>query len=181
MNNNFITIDFETSTSFRHSICQVACVTVIDGQIENKFESLVRPEGNIYNGRNIAIHGIHPYHTQNAKSYPEVFNNLILPELEKVKKLVDFNVPFIIAHNAGFDRSVFNKALEHYKLNEIGIVEFGSASLWDCTHQLYKRKGFEITKLNVLCEHFNIPLVHHNALSDSIACAKLYLKHLQEI
>lgn len=181
LNPNFVAIDFETSTSYRHSVCQVACVTVIDGKIVNKFSSLVRPLDNEYNGRNIAIHGIHPYHTKDAKSFPEVFNSLILPEIRKVQALVNFTDKYLVAHNAGFDRSVMSKALEFYKLNEIGIVEILSPSVWSCTHLLYRGKGFETTKLNILCEHFKIPLQHHDALSDAYACTYLYLKHLKDL
>lgn len=179
--NNFVAIDYETATSFRHSICQVAIVTVIDGKIVNKFQSFVKPHNNEYNGRNIAIHGIHPYHTKNSPTYDLIFKNHILPEIEKVRNLNEFTDPYMVAHNAGFDRSVFNKALEFYKLNEIGIIEHGSATRWQCTHQLYRNKGFESTKLNILCNHFNIPLIHHNALSDTLACTYLYLKHLKEL
>lgn len=178
---NFVAIDYETSTSYRHSICQVAIVTVIGGKIVNKFSTNVRPPNNEYNQRNIAIHGIHPYHTKDSPSYDTVFLKHILPEIEKVRKLNDFNVPYMVAHNAGFDRSVFNKSLEYFKLNEIGVIEHGSASVWACTHQLYVKKGFESTKLNILCKHFSIPLQHHNALSDTLACTYLYLRHLIEL
>ena len=178
---NFVTIDFETATSFRHSICQVAIVTVIDGKMVNKFESLVRPLNNEYYGRNIAIHCIHPYHTKDAPDFPTVFKNNLLPEIQKVQGLNKYNEPYMVAHNSGFDRSVMGKALEQYRLNEIGIIEICSPSVWACTHQIYRQKGFESTKLNVLCQHYNIPLQHHNAASDTLACTFLYLKHLAEM
>lgn len=179
--NNFVSIDYETATPFRHSICQVAIVTVINGKIVNKFQSLVKPENNKYSGRNISIHGINPKQTINAPDYRTVFNDYLLPEFEKVSKLNDTGEPYIVAHNAGFDRSVFNKALEYYRLNEIGIIEHGLKATWNCTHQLYKGKGFEKTKLNILCDHFGIPLRHHDASSDTLACTVLYLKHLKDI
>ncbi len=31
-----------------------------------------------------------------------------------------------------------------------------------------------------MCQENNIPLNHHDALSDAKACAELYLKHMEE-
>jgi len=42
-----------------------------------------------------------------------------------------------------------------------------------CTYKLLKKR------LNVLCEEFDIPLDHHDALSDARACAELYLRALR--
>ena len=42
-----------------------------------------------------------------------------------------------------------------------------------CTYQIYK------ASLANLCKEYNIDLNHHNALSDAMACAKLYQLHLE--
>ena len=34
-----------------------------------------------------------------------------------------------------------------------------------------------IEKLNILCAKYKIPLNHHDALSDALACAKLFMLH----
>ena len=39
----------------------------------------------------------------------------------------------------------------------------------------YKAKGFKPARLSDCCRVMNIPLNHHEALSDARACAKLYL------
>lgn len=44
---------------------------------------------------------------------------------------------------------------------------------------MYRAKGFSSAKLNICCQTMNIPLNHHEALSDARACANLYLLGLQ--
>ena len=38
MTNTFTAIDFETAQGYRHSICQVGLVRVVDGQVAETFE-----------------------------------------------------------------------------------------------------------------------------------------------
>jgi DNA polymerase-3 subunit epsilon len=42
-----------------------------------------------------------------------------------------------------------------------------------CTCNIFSRQA-----LNTLCDEFEIPLNHHEALSDARACAQLFLIHL---
>jgi DNA polymerase-3 subunit epsilon len=42
--------------------------------------------------------------------------------------------------------------------------------------RIYKAKGYAPYRLNSCCERLGIPLTHHEALSDAIGCAKLYLR-----
>ena len=57
----------------------------------------------------------------------------------------------------------------------IAYSELNIATKWECTLKIYRDKGFKPCGLDILCEHFNIDLEHHEALSDARACAKLYL------
>ena len=41
---NFAAIDFETANNERTSVCSVGVVTVKDGEIVDKFYSLIHPE-----------------------------------------------------------------------------------------------------------------------------------------
>jgi len=45
----------------------------------------------------------------------------------------------------------------------------------DCTYRIYRRN------LASLCAEYDIPLEHHNALSDAMACAELYRRHLESL
>ena len=164
-NKNFLTVDFETASTRRNSACQVAVTIVNDGKIIETIDSLIKPPGNEYNRFNISIHKITPEKTRNSPTFDEWHNDIFIP------KLKDINFSYMIAHNVGFDRSVYNNSLTsgHFDFN------------WFCTHQAFKKLGYEKTKLNILCDKFDIPLEHHNAKSDANATAHLYLEYLKII
>ena len=155
MSYTFTAIDFETAQGKRWSICQVGLVRVENGQITKQLDKLICPPDNFYHPMNTGIHGISAHHTRNAP----IFANL-WPELQ----------PFIqnqtvVAHNGAFDFSCLRQTLDFYQLVH---PEYQQA----CTYKLYK-KG-----LSELCREHKIKLNHHDALSDALACAELYLRYL---
>jgi DNA polymerase-3 subunit epsilon len=161
---NFTAIDFETATGKRSSACAVGIVTIRDGVISDTFYSLIRPPGNAYFGMNIAIHGINPEDTIEAPTFEDLY-----PEIK-----VRLQGSILVAHNEVFDRSVLRRTMEYYALD---YVDLRLAERWECTMRIYKAKGFVPYKLNACCDRLGIPLQHHEALSDAIGCAHLYLHH----
>jgi DNA polymerase-3 subunit epsilon len=79
----------------------------------------------------------------------------------------------IVAHNESFDRSVLRQCIAHYGLSSQGLFLHKN---WDCTVKISRSLGYAPNKLSDCCARFNIPLQHHEALSDARACAKLYLQ-----
>lgn len=159
---NFTAIDFETATGKRSSACAVGIVTVVNGEITEEYYTLIQPPNNEYFGMNIGVHGIRPADTANSPTFDEIY-----PEIEKRMR-----GQVIVAHNEVFDRSVLKRTMEHYDLD---YPELGLPERWECTMKIYKAKGFVPYKLNACCDRLGIPLQHHEALSDAIGCAKLYL------
>ena len=157
---NFTAIDFETATGYHP--CSVGIVTVENGIIIDKFVTLIKPPKNEYNPFTIRVHGIYPKDTINSKSFLQVY-----PEIEKrLKNRV------VVAHNESFDRNVLAKSMLFYNLD---YSDLNIASRWECTVKIYKAKGLKPTKLSDCCHEMKIQLNHHEALSDAIACAKLYM------
>lgn len=158
-NLNFTAIDFETAIGPRYSICQVGLVVVENGIITNTYNQLIQPPNNEYSFWNIRVHGIYPEHTENAPLFPDIWNEL--------EPLVQNQL--LIAHNAPFDRSCLIKTLEYYHL-PVPVFQF------ECTYKATKMK------LNDACNAYNVVLQkHHDALSDALACAGLYMKIQQGI
>ncbi len=154
MERNFVALDVETAVGKRCSICQIGIVIVEDGKVVDKISRLVQPPNNEYAYYNMQVHGIRPDDTKNSPLFPEVWAELY-PKMEGKK---------LVAHNASFDKSCLNKALEYYNLD---IPKFD----FDCT---YKLTGL---KLALATEEYGVELVnHHDALADAMACAELYLK-----
>ena len=159
---NFVAIDFETATNFRSSACAVGIVTVEQSRVVEKFYSLIEPPENIYYQRNIAVHNITPQMTENAPSFLEVY-----PEIKKrLKNRV------VVAHNESFDRSVLKKSMEYFVLD---YSELNLAEKWECTLRICRRLKIQPANLKACANKYNIQLNHHEALSDALACAKLYL------
>lgn len=155
MKDNFTAIDFETAHGKRWSICQVGLVRVENGIIKETINRLVCPPDNIYFYRNIEVHGITPERTRTAPDFSYVWR--------EIAHLI--NGQTVVAHNGAFDFSCLAQTLDYY---QIAQPEYEK----QCTYKIYKQK------LASLCQEYRIPLNHHDALSDALACAELYKRHL---
>lgn len=170
MNNkiNFIAIDFETATSRRASICETGICVVRDGEVVENRSWLVQPEDNRYQYWNMRVHGITPEDTENAPSFPEVWE-----EIERLY-LDEFNI--LVAHNVSFDRSCLEYSARLYNLH---LPELQ----WRCSLQTARRiYDFTCNSLAYLCHQLRIPEgIHHRAGDDAEMCARLYLKELEDM
>ncbi len=157
---NFVAIDFETATGYNP--CSVGIVTVENGIIVDEFVTLIKPPRNEYNPYTIAVHGIYPRDTVNAKTFAQVFH--------EIQRRLQNRI--VVAHNESFDRNVLAKSMA---LCGLDYESLNIGFRWECTVKIYKAKGLKPTKLSDCCREMKIELNHHEALSDARACAKLYL------
>jgi DNA polymerase III subunit epsilon len=159
----FVAIDFETATSSRDSACSVALVRVEGGKVVASKATLIRPPPD-KRWEFQHVHGIAREDVENERPFFRVWPELA-PMLE--------GAAFLVAHNASFDRSVLRAccALDHLRM---------PALPWVCTVAMAKAAwGHASNKLNLVCERLGIPLRHHEALSDALACAQVYLRALE--
>ena len=102
---------------------------------------------------------------QNAPTFPELWT--------RIEPL--FSSGLLVAHNAVFDMGVLKKCLRDYGIDWRPYVRY------ICTVQMGRRLLPGIShKLNDMCEHYGICLNHHQADSDSRACAEILLHYLDE-
>lgn len=151
---SFTAIDFETAHGARNTICQVGLVRVENGEITHKLDILVQPPGNNYFWRNTQIHGIRPDHTVNSPTFNRVWN--------QIERFIGNQ--HVVAHNMAFDNSCLQQTLSYYGLRPPRFQRH-------CTYQIYG------SGLEACCVKYNIQLNHHNALSDALACAALFMRH----
>lgn len=163
MNNSFVAIDFETATFARNSACAVGIVTVENGIITERYYTLIKPPNNEYFDKCIQVHDIRPADTRNSLTFKEVFPEI----LSRLKGKI------VVAHNEVFDRSVLRACVN--ELNEI-LIPLDLDSYWECTLKIYRKKGYKPCRLSDCCNALGIELNHHQALSDAVACAELYLR-----
>ncbi len=162
----YAAIDFETATHQMYSACAVGIVTIEDGIIVDEYSTLIQPPGNYYAYHNTRIHGIDASHTKDIGTFEDHYEEIHKRLFNKV----------IVAHNESFDRNVLKYAISHYGLSSKGLRLHRN---WECTVKIYRSLGFHPNKLSDCCARLNIPLQHHEALSDARACALLYLNYLQ--
>jgi len=154
----FVAIDFETADHGKDSACAVALVRVEGSRIVHKTVRLIRPPR-----RDIVfsyIHGLTWNQLRNQPTFAEVW-----PEISPVLE----GAEFLAAHNSGFDKAVLVACCQAAGL-PVPPLPFR------CTVQL-ARKTWNLfpTKLNHVCAHLGIPLVHHEAGSDAEACARIVM------
>ena len=123
---------------------------------------------NDFDGRNIIIHGITAEDVKNAPTMAEVW--------PKIKKLYQPGM-LVAAHNARFDCRVMEKSLARYNI---------PAPHYFAIDTLATSKAFEPYlpnhKLDTVSEALNINLWHHhNALSDSEACAGILIEENKRV
>ncbi|MEI7594588.1 MAG: 3'-5' exonuclease [Bacteroidota bacterium] len=155
--NTFTALDFETVQGKRWSICQVGIVRVENGVIVETVNKLVCPPNNFYFYKNTEIHGIDSSHTYNSPTFPKVW--------EEIKHLIQGRT--VVAHNGAFDFNCLKQTIDFYRLEHPEYVQA-------CTYKIFG------ADLATLCRKHKIQLNHHDALSDAMACAKLYLMHLEK-
>ena len=157
---NFTAIDFETANRNRDSACQLAAVVVRDGTIVDKAMWMIRPTPMYFSPGNIRIHGITP----DRVAAEPVFGDL-WPDI--LAKLDD---DCIVAHNASFDIGVLRACLMKHRCETPEMH-------YTCTRAIARRTWPHRPRfgLKPLAEWLGIRFNHHDALEDSIACAKILL------
>ncbi|MEI8203043.1 MAG: exonuclease domain-containing protein [Bacteroidota bacterium] len=156
---NYTAIDFETAHPKHWSICQIGLVRVENGIITRQINGLVKPPDNFYWSKFTEIHGINAFKTLRAPTFEQVWK-FIEPYISNQN---------VVAHNGfGFDFHCLDKVLDYY---DIKIPQYNRY----CTYKIYKNN------LPSLCKEYDIPLNHHDALSDALACAKLFMMHQKAI
>lgn len=154
---NFTAIDFETANSSPSSICQIGLARFENGTLVHSVDQLVRPPENMYQYYNTKVHGIHSKMTENAPTFEQLWPSM--------KQFIQHQ--HVVAHNIQFDSTCLKQVLQHYDLPGVYYTKH-------CTVRIYKRG------LAHLCDRYNIDLQHHNAYSDALACAHLFVKYLEE-
>ncbi|NQW02265.1 MAG: 3'-5' exonuclease [Rhodospirillales bacterium] len=159
----FTAIDFETADHGRDSACAVAAVTVADDEIIDRYVQLIRPPRADFFFTH--IHGISWEDVETSPTFADIW-----PALSEFLAPSDF----LVAHNAGFDRSVLNKCCQ---TSDIAIPDKRFA----CTVKAARSAWRDLPshKLNIVCDHLSIPLQHHDALSDAEACARIAIQATQ--
>lgn len=159
-----IAFDVETPNRRNDRICSIGITMIDDAEITETLYFLVNPECG-FDDINIGIHGIYPGDVADAPTFPEIW-----PEISGL-----FRASLVAAHNANFDLCVLKKTLAYYEIHETILY-------YVCTKEIAHAERIEVEnyKLPTLCNFYGISLNHHNAASDSEACASILCNYIME-
>lgn len=162
-NIKFLAIDFETASYERHSACALALVKVENNKIIERHYYLIKPPSSKFTFT--YLHRINWQHVQNAPNFKDLWS--------RINYLFN-DIDFVVAHNISFDKSVLKACCEYYNILMPKVD-------YRCTVKISREMwNIKPTKLNDVCSHFNIPLKHHDAGSDTLACAKIMILSLDK-
>jgi DNA polymerase-3 subunit epsilon len=139
-------------------------ITVIeDGEIVHSFHSLVNPEVG-FDDFNTQLTGIDEDAVADAPTFAELW--------DQIEPIMGSGI--LVAHNASFDMSVLKKCLQTYG------IDWQPTASYLCTVQMGRRLlPGRSHGLDAMCDYYGICLNHHQADSDSRACAEILLRYLQ--
>ncbi|MDF7669447.1 3'-5' exonuclease [Lactobacillus sp. ESL0703] len=158
---NFIAMDFETANHHPESACSLALVMVRDNQIVDRFYTVINPQMP-FDARNIQIHDITAADVADAPTMAEVW--------PQIKALYQPGM-LVAAHNARFDTNVMRQSLARYDIQEPHYFVIDTLQ----TSKLFEPQ-LKDHKLDTVSNALNVELWHHhNALSDSEACAGILI------
>ena len=162
---DFAAIDFETANDCRSSVCSVGVVIVKDGEIEDRFYSLIHPVPDYYSYWNTRVHGLTAESTMTAPSFPEVW--------EKAGALIE-DLP-LVAHNSPFDEGCLKAVFGVYGMTYPDYKFY-------CTcraSRVVLGKRLPNHQLQTVARYCGYDLrQHHHALADAEACARIAIEIL---
>ncbi|WP_169567390.1 3'-5' exonuclease [Sneathiella limimaris] len=154
----FLAIDFETANYGADSACAIGLVRVENGAIVEEVSRLIQPPSPEFFFTH--IHGL----TFEDVALEPLFDG-VWPDIEYLFQDVDF----LSAHNSGFDKKVLNACCETFNIPppepEFVCTVKLARSMWNVRP----------TKLPNVAHFLNLELNHHDALSDSRACANIVI------
>ncbi|WP_280770869.1 3'-5' exonuclease [Salipaludibacillus daqingensis] len=158
---NFLSVDFETASSRRGSVCAIGLVNVVNDEIVDEKYALVRPKDPYFDPICENIHGISWEDVKHEPTFEELW-----PELVGY-----FEKKLVIAHNASFDISVLRHVLDDYHLPYPSME-------YNCTVSIAKKTWPEFFnyKLNTIAHYLDMTFHHHHALEDARVAATILLK-----
>ena len=129
---DFIALDVETANSDHASICQIGIVVFDNGNIVNKWQSLVNPEDD-FEKVNISIHGITPDMVLDAPKFPALYNELLMRLTNQ-----------IVASHTSFDKYAINYAFQKYNLPSLNCVWIDTAIVARSVWKEYSHRGYNL-------------------------------------
>jgi len=159
-----IAFDVETPNSYNDRMSAIGIAVIQNGSIYRTWSTLVNPETH-FDAFNISLTGISPDMVRSAPTFPQLW--------DRIGRFMQSGL--LLAHNATFDLRVLACCLQDYGIPAPACLPYA------CTVQMGRRcyPALPNHKLNTMCDALGIPLDHHQADSDSRACAEILIRYME--
>lgn len=170
---SFVSFDFENLFPQRVSACSVGMVKYKNGEIVNKYYTLIRPPFEYEGKRGPALTWIHGF-TENDFEGEPTFED-VLPRMEEFIE----GLP-LVAHNACVERACIHDACAFYNI-ETCIPYEDIMDTYLLSKAIEDKLGMSVSgpgsySLNVVCQRFGVKtLQHHHACDDAEMCGNIFL------
>jgi DNA polymerase III subunit epsilon len=155
---SYFAIDVETANADYSSICQIGIIYFENGQIADKWSTLVNPES-YFDPFNTSIHGIKEKDVKKAPTFDIVYKQI-------AEKITDK----ITVHHMPFDRIAITRVCLEYNLEILQPIWLDSAKIARRTWEQFAYRGYGLANI---ANFLGIQFKHHDALEDAIAAAKI--------
>lgn len=163
-NQRYICFDVETPNAANERMSAIGISVIERDRVVREFFSYVNPE-QPFDYFNVRLTGIDEKKVAGAPTFGELW-----PRIEPI-----LSGGILVAHNAPFDLTVLQKCLRAYGIQWKPLVRYL------CTVRIGRAELPKVShKLNDLCAMYEIPLDHHQADSDSRACAEILLRYMRD-
>lgn len=158
----YIVFDVETPNGCNDRMSAIGVAVVENGMVAEEWSTLVNPE-TWFSRFNIQLTGITPEMAAQGPAFGELWEARLGPLLD--------GGGLLVAHNAPFDMGVLAKCLRAY------CIDWRDRAEYACTVQLSRRCYPHLPnhRLDTVSAYLSIPLDHHQAGSDSRACAEILI------
>ena len=157
----YTVFDVETPNSANNRMSAIGIVVLEDERVVDRFDSLVQPDTH-FDPFNMELTGITPEKVTSAPNFVQLW--------PQIRPLMEDAV--LVAHNAQFDMAVLSKCLRAYGIDWKDTVQY----ICTCKMSGVCLPRLANHRLDTLCGYYQIPLDHHQADSDAMACAELLMR-----
>ena len=166
MSEKITIFDIEELNNDPVSVCSIGIVVLEDMKVKETFYSLIRPPKLTFDPYRYKVHKIRPQDLKKQPTFPEIW-----PKISKY-----FENSIVISHDIQSDLNHLLAVFRRFRIRK-------PTCYLSCTLVLAKLFHPELQKygLGSLCDFYSVDLENaHNALADSLACAELLKKMMEE-
>lgn len=160
----FIAIDVETANADLASICQIGLVTFENGNIIERWNSLVNPDDE-FDYINVSIHGIDEEKVEGQPYFNEIYIQL--------QKRLEGNI--VVSHMP-FDKIALYQATEKYSLKHISCTWLDSARVARRTWSQFAYSGYGLKNI---ANELGLVFKHHDAVEDAEVSGLILLRAIE--